>query len=178
MGELYRLDFPNGKSYIGISFSTAQARFKGHRHAASSGKIKTPLYSTWKKYGEPTLIVLARIPNEKLAKAEIRAIKKLNTIHPFGCNLHRGGTTSPMTIPEVVARRTGWRHSEEAKKKISDAQKRRSPESIERSAAGNRGKKVSPEARKKMSLAAKGKPKSESHRINLTIARRKRELER
>jgi len=33
MGELYRLSFPNGKSYIGISSSGA-GRFLIHRRAA------------------------------------------------------------------------------------------------------------------------------------------------
>lgn len=49
--------------------------------------------------------------------------------------------------------RTGWKHSEESKKKMSNSQKNREPSSEE--------------TRKKISDSHKGKPKSEAHKANM-----------
>lgn len=104
MGEIYRLDFPNGKSYIGLSAVTAAARFYGHKRRAEQGSTKGILYNAWRKYGEPTLVVLAIVENSELAATEIRAIAAFNTISPNGYNLSFGGDTSPVLNKEVRAK--------------------------------------------------------------------------
>lgn len=105
MGELYKLDFPNGKSYIGISVKGAAHRFLAHKgRAKSSCKASTPLYNAWRKHGAPTMTVLAVLEDGELASAEQRAIAAYDTMFPAGYNLTVGGEVSPMTLPEVRAK--------------------------------------------------------------------------
>lgn len=112
MGELYRLDFASGKSYIGITEKTAVKRFKGHADAVRSSRTNdTPLYNAWRKHGAPSLKVLAVIENYDLAETEIRAIKIFGTLKPNGYNLLEGGQVSPMTNPEVAIKLKGNKHT-------------------------------------------------------------------
>lgn len=53
MGELYKLNFPNGKSYIGIASNGAIGRLCEHRWKAM--KLDYLLYKAWRKHGEPVL---------------------------------------------------------------------------------------------------------------------------
>lgn len=146
MGELYKLDFPNGKSYIGITKKTAAKRFKGHSQAARLG-CRSPLYNAWRKHGEPTLMILAVLEDDDLHAAEIRAIKAFGTLLPGGYNATRGGDLNPMELEEnrmkVSASKKGennpmkneefktirdkkrneWLKTAEAKQKMSDATK-------------------------------------------------------
>jgi len=89
--QLYKLDFPNGKSYIGITSKTAQQRFKEH---CCQSKNKNPCQSAIKKYGKENvkLTVLSTVDNwELLCLAEIEAIEKFNTFKPNGYNITKGG---------------------------------------------------------------------------------------
>lgn len=146
MGELYKLDFPNGKSYVGITTGTAKQRFAGHRRGSRSQKKCALLARAWAKYGEPTLTTLAVLEEDDLPASEIRAIKAYGTLHPGGYNMLEGGQVSPMKNPEVankVKQSEGWIESrkrsleaatrantnkpasEETKRKMSEAHKRR-----------------------------------------------------
>ena len=80
----------------------------------------------------------------------------------------------------------GKRHTKEARKKISEANKRRGPPSPEsnrkrsltlkgrKTSDGMLGKKHKEETKKKMSKASKGIPKSESHRAELSRVRQRK----
>lgn len=146
MGELYKLEFRNGKSYIGITTKTAKRRFDGHKKRAFSEgrKSETILYNAWRKYGEPRLFVLAIIEDEDLSEAEKRSVIAFNTIHPFGYNMTAGGETSPMLSPNISAKSAekhrGIKPSAETRERMSKAAKNR---------------KASKETRLKMSLSAK-----------------------
>lgn len=109
MGALYKLDFPNGKSYIGITTRSARERFNGHRQMATTGK--TALYAAWRKHGEPKLVTLAILEDRELASTEIRAIAVYKTLAPDGYNTTPGGDASPMTLPEISAKLRGNKHS-------------------------------------------------------------------
>lgn len=109
MGTLYKLDFPNGKSYIGITTKCADMRFRGHRQMVSKGK--TALYAAWRKHGAPKMTVLALLPDEELADAEIRAIAAHKTLVPAGYNSTAGGDVSPLTDPAVAAKLKGNKHT-------------------------------------------------------------------
>lgn len=105
MGELYKLDFVNGKSYIGISVKGAAHRYLAHKGRAKSNcKTSTPLYNAWRKHGAPTMTVLAVLEDRELASTEQRAIAAYGTLFPEGYNLTVGGEVSPMTLPEVRAK--------------------------------------------------------------------------
>lgn len=132
MGQLYRLEFPNGKSYIGITTKTAQHRFNGHKLRFNSGILNnTAMYNAWKKHGEPKLFLLAILPNDCLADAEIRAIKVFNTFSPNGYNTTPGGDFPPLLNPEIAKKLIGNKNakgakherSEEYRKKLSSALK-------------------------------------------------------
>ena len=156
MGELYRLDFASGKSYIGITEKTAEHRFKGHRTSLRLG-AKALVYKAWRKYGEPKLTVLAIVEDCELSATEIRAIAIFKTLAPNGYNLSMGGHLAPSKHPEVAAKIsrsqmgnksfTGRKHTEETKAKMRASNHHKS---------GMLGKKWSPEARDKIISALKG----------------------
>lgn len=139
MGFLYRLDFPNGKSYVGITTGSVERRFRGHKKAASDGK-KTLLYKAWRKYGDPFVVVIAEIDDSLLCDQEIKAIKEFSTLMPNGYNMTVGGEVSPMTIPEVVA--------EFSRSKIGH---RPCDKAFEEAIKATKGKKRPPEVVQKMS---------------------------
>lgn len=132
MGELYKLDFANGKSYIGITTKTAAERFNGHRRKScgNSAKSNVPVYDAWRKHGEPQLTVLAILENGELASAEQRAIAAYGTLLPNGYNMTVGGEVSPMLLPDVAAKVSAKNKgklrgpmSELHKKNLSEARK-------------------------------------------------------
>lgn len=113
MGQLYKLDFPNGKSYIGITTKTASERFAGHRVRCRSAKGNdAALYHAWRKHGEPQLAVLAIVEDADLPAAEIRAIRVFNTLVPNGYNMTPGGDVSPLSDPLIAAKLIGNKNAE------------------------------------------------------------------
>lgn len=142
MGCLYRIDFPSGKSYIGITSKTAEHRFiKGHCNRASNFAV----HGAIKKYG----IDAARLSTiviaddwEYLCELEKKAIAAYETLAPNGYNLTAGG--------EGVI---GLKMSEEAKAKMSEAKKGK-PSTFS-------GKKHSASAKEKLRAANLGKKQSQ-----------------
>jgi len=177
MGELYKLDFPNGKSYIGITTKNAAERFKGHRRGARSQKKCALLARAWAKYGEPTLITLAVLEEDDLPAAEIRAIKAYGTLHPGGYNMLEGGQISPMKDPEIAARvgrklkgRKGSAHM--AGKKLSDETKAKMSESHKKYWEG---RTMSEEHKHALSKANKGRKMTESQKEILLLSHKGKE---
>lgn len=122
MGELYKLVFPNGKKYIGISERSAVHRFRAHAEAARSARSTTALYRAWRKHGQPILSVLAVIEKCHLYETEIGAIRSYGTLVPHGYNVSYGGDIPPMKNPMVAAKTTGENNSSkrpEVRAKIS-----------------------------------------------------------
>jgi len=122
MGTLYKLDFANGKSYIGITTKSMNTRFKHHAADVNRGS-EYAVHNAWRKYGEPKLLVLAVVEDKDLAETEIRAIKAFNTLTPNGYNMTPGGENSPMLVPEIKAKLVGIKRSDETKAKLSAAKK-------------------------------------------------------
>lgn len=156
MGQLYKLDFANGKSYIGITKHEARRRFRGHKASLTAGNKGSLLYDAWRKHGEPQLVVLAVVEDADLPASEIRAIKAFNTLVPNGYNISEGGNINPM-------------HSDAVRAKLSAANKGKKPseQCFAASVSARTGKCMSEETKAKMSLAAKGKPKSDAHRASI-----------
>lgn len=69
----------------------------------------------------------------------------------------------------VVKVRTGWHHTEEAKRKISEAHKgkKHSEETRRRMSESRKGKKHSEEARRRMSESRKGRKLTEEHKKHI-----------
>ena len=126
MGELYRISFPNGKGYIGITAKTARARLATH---LSDHKRKEcahlPLYRAIEKYGFESLAVeTLAVANdwEYLCDMERAAIVAFGTRSPSGYNATDGGDGAP----KGHKYRLGLKHSDSAKRKMSIARRGRS----------------------------------------------------
>lgn len=95
MGALYRIQFPNGKSYIGITMKTAAERFA--RHCANlfdQDKADLALVRAMKKYGaDRAVLTTLAICDDwgALCLMESRAIVAYGTKFPRGYNLTDGG---------------------------------------------------------------------------------------
>ena len=95
--ELYSLEFPNGKRYIGIS-QDAKERFITHMDVArNSGNL--PVYCAIRKYGEQNirLKILVIGNRDYILDLEVKAISIFMTRdHQYGYNISLGGEISPM----------------------------------------------------------------------------------
>ena len=181
MGYLYKIDFPHGKSYIGISSRPAISRFTKHCRNGPSTAIAFAL----RKYGKAnaTLRTLAIADDwQYLCQLEKKAIAAFNTRAPAGYNLTDGG--------EGVI---GHKHSEATRAIIADKARTqpkvygRIPDEAtrEKMATAKRGRKqpaeqiakrvskligrkypgrtLSEETKAKISATQKGRPLSEAH---------------
>ena len=138
MGFIYKLNFPSGKSYIGQTTQSIETRIKAHRQK-SSGCILVS--KAIQKYPDFEIEILLEINNELLSEYEIKFIKLYDTVSPNGYNLTHGGEGGiPSEETKAKMREShkdrvvhdDWRqkiseglmghvHSEETKKKLSDA---------------------------------------------------------
>lgn len=179
MGELYRLDFPSGKSYIGITRHTAQHRYKGHQ-ACAAKSAKGAVYQAWRKYGPPVLVVLAEMETDELYKAEQAAIAEHGTLTPGGYNITPGGDVPPSLTPSVAekiaAKLRGTKLSQERKEamRIIMTGRKASEESRARMSAAQRGKVISDAGRANMSEAAKRRRASPETKAAMSEAQRRR----
>jgi hypothetical protein len=95
MGCLYRIDFDNGKSYVGITTETAEKRFRGHYNSAYNfSTTNNILFRAIRKYGINRLHVKTLAIAEDwgyLCYLEQRAIRIYKTKTPHGYNMTDGG---------------------------------------------------------------------------------------
>ena len=181
MGYIYALDFPSGKSYIGLTTKTPEIRYLAHQRATKYSSLL--VHRAWKKYGAPVMRVLVKVADHHLPFYETRAIQIFGTLSPGGYNLGPGGEISPMKNPEVsqkVAAKlrgrpgifTGLVHTEEAKAKQRAAKlgKKLTEEHKSKIAAAGVGRIPTAETRAKLSASNSGKPKSQEHRKKLADA--------
>lgn len=142
MGVLYRLVFPNGKSYIGITTRAFSVRWKAHRGAQINKRTSGfALYRAWALHGEPLPQILAIVEDKDLYESERRAVAVFDTFGENGYNMTPGGEISPTSVPAIAAKLC----------------RPKSRESVEKTAAAHRGMKRSPETCKKFSEMRKGK---------------------
>ena len=200
-GCLYALTFPNGKQYIGITSGTLRRRVNLHRSHANTGRPGA-VYNAIRKYGTrgfdaKVLVVVSDW--DYLCELEQKAIAAFGTMAPGGFNLTTGGEGAPGQIytPERRAQMSaarkgkgvgprpharGWSHTDEAKRKISEAGKGHAVSAETRAKIGvtklgnlnMKGKTVSPETREKIAAPQRGRIFSEEHRMKLSIAAKNR----
>ena len=130
--QLYKLDFPNGKSYIGITSRTAEKRFAAHISCSINRPFGIVSFAI-KKYGAESVVlsILATVDNwELLCLAEIEAIEKFNTKSPSGYNLTDGGDgcrgfiKSHETREKLRQSNLGKKPTDEAKNNMRIARKK------------------------------------------------------
>ena len=173
MGELYRLDFNNGKSYVGITVKKAANRFKHHKRDATHGS-KYLVHRAWRKYGEPKMTVLAILEDGELPSTEIRAIKIFGTMTPNGYNMTPGGEESPMLVPAIKAKLVGIKRSKESRAKMSESKKgsmtQELRELLQRIHRGNSYRKGIP----RPDMRGDNNPMRKRHLVEKQIASRKK----
>lgn len=117
MGTLYQLTSPVGKSYIGISSKTTEARWAKHVEHACGKREAGAIYAAIRKYGPAAFTVRTLAIADDwnyLCDLERRAIVAFNSKSPHGYNITDGGEG---TVGRYI--------TESERKKISEAQKKR-----------------------------------------------------
>lgn len=142
---LYRLDFKNGRSYIGVTVVPINQRLNKHRWSARHGGTY-PVYDAWRAFGEPSMVVLAIVEERDMLDLEQRAINSYGTTFPAGYNA--AGTEEH-----------GWKSGASQRgRRFSQAHK-------DKLAAAKRGTKVSADVRAKMSASQNERRRREGCKV-------------
>jgi hypothetical protein len=118
-GFIYKIEFPNGKHYIGLTTTSLEQRQTEHNNCAKQVHTKCILYNALKKYDMIDHFKLIQIDTadtlEELYKKEIEYILKYNSyyMNENGYNMTYGGDGTH-----------GYIFTEEDNKKNSEAQKK------------------------------------------------------
>jgi group I intron endonuclease len=154
MGLIYMLTSPSNKRYVGQTVTTVAKRVKQHCQPSSGCKA---IRDAIKKYKIENFKIetIIQCNNSELNDYEIHFIAHYDTFGKNGYNLTKGGDGNK-----------GYKHTEESKRKISEAQKGKY--------IGEKnhfyGKHHSEETRKKISEKHKGKILTEEHKRKLSEA--------
>ena len=133
-GYIYKIEFSNGKHYIGITTTSLKQRQKEHKTCAKSGDIRY-LYNALRKYEMVDTFELIEIDTadtlKELCEKEIDYIQTYNSyyMNKNGYNMTLGG--------EGI---NGYVFTEEDKQKMSESQKKFNKENPE--AAKEHGEKM------------------------------------
>ena len=150
-GYIYKIVFPHGKHYIGLTSTSLKQRTKEHKCSAKSGNTKC-LYKALRKYDMADTFELIEIDTadtlEELCKKEIHYILEYNSYYMDGngYNMTYGGEGT-----------TGYVYTEDVKQNMSETKKKYHEDNPEAGKEhGERMKKYyeeNPEARQKNSEA-------------------------
>lgn len=152
---LYKLTFPNGKCYIGITKKTLEQRVKRHISYARSGKDFL-ISRAIRKYGEFSFTseILDVGTWDEMKTAEISAISMSNANWVNGYNMTGGGEGGRLGVSlsddvklKISSSLKGRKVSESTLRNMSEGQKRRF--------SGSAGDSVSELTKIKMSQSAK-----------------------
>ena len=186
-GVVYRIYHKASmKSYIGKSVDPKK-RIRTHLNGYSDSRI---LHNAIMKYGKDAFrveILESDMPESQLSKLEILHIRFFNCKTPNGYNLTNGGEGTTGVAPwnkgktgiysdemrqKMSENRKGTRHSQEARRKISEAGKGRrlSTEHKQKLLQSRTGTRHSQEARRKISEAGKGRTHSQEARRKISEA--------
>ena len=176
----------NNKLYVGYAKNFEKRKNKHYKMLIDKKHINPYLQNSFIKYNEFNFDIIEECAEDELEEKEMFWIKELDTFEGDGYNLTAGGGGF-----------LGGIHTEEAKRKISEAGKGRTlsaehkrklsethkgktlsvetKRKISEANKGNQnnlGKKRSAETRRKMSEAQKGKTFSAEHKRKLSEARK------
>lgn len=196
---VYRIKFPNGKSYIGITVDFDK-RKNAHLSAVGRDNEQNIIYRAMRKHGVDSLewiILDNEVDNyNNLKELEKSYIQKYDS-YENGYNMtlggdgvlgkrvseetrkkigdaHRGKTTTEETKRKLSEINKGLTHTEEAKRKISNIHKGKplSKEHRKKLSESHKGKVLSKEHKKKLSEAHKGIKLSEKHKQSMSKAQK------
>lgn len=161
---IYKLTFPNGKIYIGMTTAALRNRLYCHRFKAKAEAPKLLVHRAWKLHGEPLAEVLAIVDDADLPATEVRAIRVFGSFGEGGYNMTPGGEDSPMKTPAIVEKVRALALTPEriARNIAVHLGSKRSLETRQEMSRARKGMRAgipkSPETRRKMSMSRKGKP--------------------
>lgn len=185
-GCLYRLTFPNGKVYIGITTRTAVRRFSEHKKSAAAGR-PLAVNRAITKYGADSVRIetLVIAPWSYLLGLECQAIAAFASKGEGGYNMTDGGdgvvglAVSDATREKLRAAQTGRKASEEVRERMRAASKARvitdelrdkfrlanlgrvrSREEIEKTRLAQKGRKLPPEHAERLRQSSIGRVKT------------------
>jgi len=146
-GSIYKIPFPNGKYYIGLTTTSLEQRTKEHRKCAKSGDKKC-LYNAIRKYDMVNNFELIEIDTadttDELCEKEIQYIQEYNSyyMNGNGYNMTYGGEGT-----------NGYVFTEEDKQKQSEITKKffENPENRQKQSERITKYFENPEAREQMS---------------------------
>ena len=151
-GAIYKIQFPNGKHYIGLTTISLEHRRSQHKNLAKSDDTKY-LYNALRKYDMVDTFELIEIDTadtlEELCEMEIRYIQEYKSYYIDGCgyNMTYGGDGT-----------NGYVFTEEDKQKISEALKKHhedNPDTREKMSEISKKRWENPDTREKMSKITK-----------------------
>lgn len=160
---IYKLTFPNGKIYIGMTTVSLRNRLYCHRFKAKAEAPKLLVHRAWKLHGEPLAEVLAIVEDADLSATEVRAIRAFGSFGDGGYNMTPGGEDSPMKTPAIVEKvralaLTPERIARNIEVHLGSKRSLETREEMSKMRKGMRaGIPKSPETRRKISEANKGK---------------------
>jgi hypothetical protein len=117
-GSIYKIEFPNGKHYIGLTTTSLEQRTKEHQQCAKSSDNKC-LYNALRKYDMVNTLQLVSIDTsdtiEELCDKEILYIIEYNSYYMNGCgyNMTLGGEGT-----------NGYVFTDEDRQKMSESAKK------------------------------------------------------
>lgn len=183
------INIVDDKHYIGQTFDR-DFRWKEHLKSLKGFYHHSILLQrAWCKYGSSNFIfvVLEVLDSvDKLNEREVywgKLLKPEYNIAPLGGSM-RGYKHTEEAKKNMSNAHKGYKASEEAKRKMSEARKgnqwnkgrKHTIEHIESRAKHHRGKIVSEETRIKMSMSQKGRKLTEEHKQKLSAAKRGKHL--
>ena len=118
-GSIYKIKFPNGKHYIGLTTTSLEQRTKEHKKCAKNGDSQCIIYKAIRKYEMVDTLELIEIDTadtiEELCEKEIEYIRKYNSyyMNNNGYNMTYGGEGT-----------NGYVFTEEDRQKMSESQKK------------------------------------------------------
>jgi hypothetical protein len=161
----YIIKCPNGKSYYGYR---------------SANKV-SPEDDLWKVYftsSKPIKELREQYGDAEFIASVDRTFKSAEEAHEYETKfltendcIKSDGWLNQQCFP-MFAPNTGMKHTEETKKKISEAQKGRklTEETKRKMSESQKGVRLTEETKKKISEAKKGKKKTDEHRKKLAVA--------
>lgn len=176
-GLLYKLTFPDGKIYIGITndFSRRMRAHKGASLRNTHPVCRAIAKFGWDNVNKETLVVGEY---HYVRKLESSAILAFNSRVPDGYNVSQGGEFAPSLAPEVRAKiakaNTGKITPIEQRQKQAESMRKKwlEPEYREKVISAATGNRRSDETKKKQSEARVGIKFSDEHRAKLSAARK------
>ena len=149
-GYIYKIQFPNGKHYIGITSRSLEQRQIEHKRCAKNGDTKY-LYNALRKYNMEDTLELVEIDTadnkEELCEKEMGYILMYNSSDKeYGYNGTIGGEGT-----------SGYSFTEEQRKNVSKSQLHRfdNPEARQKHSESQKTRFENPEEREKSSIRMK-----------------------